>query len=1030
MKLSVTFFPRHYLLLLCCILFLSFNANSQCRYYVDGSVATTGTGASWASPFKTLNEALNLANVTACTTQEIWVKAGTYIPTTNTVRDSAFHIFKSGIKVYGGFAGGELTLSARNITANPTILSGDIGVVNDTTDNCYHVVTIVNTSGTIDTSTRLDGVTVTGGNGVAAGGSFTVNGFTMNRQDGAGVYVGTATGINTPQIVSCTIQDNSGNFGAGMYNVASNAAGNASPVITSCVFTGNYANNQGGCIYNNGTVGILKISITNTSFSNNKAASNAGAVIDNRDTVTYLNCTFANDTAINGGGGAMEVTGNAQATFTGCTFNNNATQNGRGGAVESGAFTFFNTCSFTGNVCTVGGGALMNGAGGKSMTITNSIFTGNFGPTYGSCIENAFDAVLTITGTSFTSNTANSFGAVYSQNNGFVTLSTCTFTRNFAGSNGGAVMFFGGLGSVTNCTFFGNKSANGGAVYSSNLISLKGNVFEKDTAGSGGAVQINTVTNFYCAQNYFLSNYSTGGGGAMSIFSSTDTLVNNVFVGNKDNGGTGGGALNISDGANLVVNNTFYRDTATNNGGGIRLSGAGTYNVYNNIFSTNRATTGTDVNNVSTGTYTQSNNLFNPVSAAFVNSSNPIGADNIWGTTDDGLKLSTISPALDAGNNTFIPQGIATDAAAAVRIQQGTVDMGAYEGTTLVCPGGTRLYVDSSITSSGTGTSWAQAYKTVWEALTIANDCPAINEIWVKKGTYYPMLNSVTVAGSRDSSLRILRNGIKLYGGFAGTETLLTQQNSTTNKTILSGDIGVVNDSSDNVYHVVTIVGSSTNKIDTNTIVDGFTIQWGRNNGGGSFVAGNGTVMNQTDGGGMLLAGNGAGNECSPLIQNCTFTRNSGIFGGGLYHAGFNGGKSSGVIRNCIFSLNTAADGGGMSGFGDIVSPTITSCTFTGNYGSSSAGGADINGTGGVASPTYTSCVFTGNKSGGIAGGSYNPGSGTGTNLPRYVNCTFTGNVAANGNGGAIYTNNVTVSITGTVFSNNSSTDAGGGGFL
>src|SRR5262245_4911945 len=82
--------------------------------------ASAQTGASW-SDAKDLQAALTAAT----SGDQIWVKAGTYKPTTGTNRSATFQL-KNGVALYGGFAGTESSLIQRDPTLNVTILSGDL----------------------------------------------------------------------------------------------------------------------------------------------------------------------------------------------------------------------------------------------------------------------------------------------------------------------------------------------------------------------------------------------------------------------------------------------------------------------------------------------------------------------------------------------------------------------------------------------------------------------------------------------------------------------------------------------------------------------------------------------------------------------------------------------------------------------------------------------------------------------------------------------------------------------------------------
>jgi len=140
------------------------------------------------------------------------------------------------------------------------------------------------------------------------------------------------------------------------------------------------------------------------------------------------------------------------------------------------------------------------------------------------------------------------------------------------------------------------------------------------------------------------------------------------------------------------------------------------------------------------------------------------------------------------------------------------------------------LYAAPTPQGSGNCSSWANAC-TLQTALTNA---VSGDEIWVKAGVHYP-----GAAGNREATFT-LKNGVALYGGFAGTETDRSQRNWQTNLTILSGDIDRNDINTDgnsiaetwndirgsNAYHVVT--GSGTNP---SAVLDGFVVTAGQANG-------------------------------------------------------------------------------------------------------------------------------------------------------------------------------------------------------
>jgi hypothetical protein len=134
-------------------------------------------------------------------------------------------------------------------------------------------------------------------------------------------------------------------------------------------------------------------------------------------------------------------------------------------------------------------------------------------------------------------------------------------------------------------------------------------------------------------------------------------------------------------------------------------------------------------------------------------------------------------------------------------------------------------YVKPGSTGTAPYTSWATASN---DLQAVINAAVAGDEIWVAAGTYLPnrRANALTVitVTDRDNAF-ILKNNVKIFGGFTGVETLQSQRNAASNLTILSGDIGATGIDTDNCFHVVISAGAV-----GNAELNGFTVTKGNAN--------------------------------------------------------------------------------------------------------------------------------------------------------------------------------------------------------
>lgn len=295
-----------------------------------------------------LQDALALAEAG----DQVWVAAGIYKPTTDTDRTATF-LLKSGVAIYGGFAGTETSLTERDWETNLTTLSGDIGTEAVNTDNSYHVVTGSN----VNDTTVLDGFTISGGNASAE---------PVPHIYGGGMYISDGN----PTLSNLVFHANTAAYGGGMFNSGGN------PTLTNVIFSANttWENGTGGGMYNYQCSPVL----INVSFSENTSLW-GGGIYNNYSSPEIINATFFGNIAPFGnygrGGGMYNTYSNP--ILVNATFSANEARYGGGMFNAESSNPTLTNVTFTGNKADISYGNGGGGIKGPGCTIVNAIFWGN-----------------------------------------------------------------------------------------------------------------------------------------------------------------------------------------------------------------------------------------------------------------------------------------------------------------------------------------------------------------------------------------------------------------------------------------------------------------------------------------------------------------------------------------------------------------------------------------------------------------------------------------------------------------------------
>ena len=270
--------------------------------YVKNGGNNAADGLSWANAKAGFQAGINAA----VSGDEVWIKGGTYKPTSGTDRSVSF-CMKNGVAIYGGFAGDETDFNDRDWQVNETILSGDIGTVGNSSDNSYHVfnhpvgINLTN-------SAVLDGFTIMASN--------------ANYPGGGGMY----NNSSDATIRNCTFRNNNSGGNACIYNAASE------PTLINCIFT---KNSGGGIIYNSLASNVYAENCKFIGNETGKCFLNAGG-----STAVFHNCTFVFNISpviclCGDVGAVLQNEGSSNAQFYNCTLLYNSSIGGASAIINT-----------------------------------------------------------------------------------------------------------------------------------------------------------------------------------------------------------------------------------------------------------------------------------------------------------------------------------------------------------------------------------------------------------------------------------------------------------------------------------------------------------------------------------------------------------------------------------------------------------------------------------------------------------------------------------------------------------------------
>jgi hypothetical protein len=610
------------------LFWIALYANAQSVWYVNHAASGVTDGSNWENAFTDLQEAIAVASYG----DQIWLAQGTYYPTSTGDRTIHFHLPK-GVSLYGGFQGNETMLEERDWGIYTTRLSGNIGDPATDEDNSYTVLYM----DFADHNNIIDGLTIRDGNANTC--CYNIHAY-KTTNTGGGIHVSLQVGW-----------ENEANF-----------------KIRNCVLEYNKAIGHGGAMIIHGLSGACSSpELSNVSFVNNTTSWSTLYYHSNTQQGLFLmdDCLFENNhsTYVN-----PPNIGYGTFTSPALIYFHIDTSSSSGNSILVKSTTFKNNSSTYG----------ISGLGILSDWTTNS--------------EQVIrvDSCQFIRNHSHGRNGALHFGCL---NGGHVPveITNCLFLENTGDKEPSALTIWKysayGVGNnyynlVKNCDFIGNTT------HGNCIVEVRTNPFK-------------TYTEFN--QCLFLENYSSSAsaGGRRILVTTGDVLLENcIFQKNyrHTTSTTAFSAGTMTESDQIRINNCVFSKSSISEPaikfGFFSSDEVGELYLTNSIFydlsyHPNKGVLGQLNFSNPGGSLFIDNCLFDIQNFEHLSSSDGVtlGANNWLGDNPmfmdwdaDDLRLHPCSPWRNMGTNEpWEDNPNALDLASLPRVQEGLVDLGAYE---------------------------------------------------------------------------------------------------------------------------------------------------------------------------------------------------------------------------------------------------------------------------------------------------------------------------------------------------------------